>query len=71
MTAADSLNRGASCTRIHACVITPRMPSEPIRSRSGLGPAPDPGSRRLSHGPRGVSARIDSTKSSMCVWRVA
>ena len=47
------------------------MPSEPIRSRSGLGPAPEPGRRRLSQGPRGVSARTDSTKSSMCVWSVA
>jgi hypothetical protein len=67
MTAADSLKRGASCTRIQACVITARMPSEPINSLSGLGPAPDPGRRRLSQSPRGVSARMDSTKSSICV----
>ena len=26
----------------------PRIPSEPISSRSGLGPAPEPGSRRVS-----------------------
>ena len=29
-------------------MITPRIPSEPISIRSGLGPAPEPGSRRLS-----------------------
>ena len=29
---------GRSCSRIHASVITPRMPSEPISIRSGLGP---------------------------------
>ena len=34
-------------------------------------PAPDPGSRRDSHTPAGVIARTDSTKSSMCVHRVA
>ena len=36
-------------------------------SRSGLGPAPEPGRRRLSHTPLGVTARRLSTKSSMCV----
>ena len=43
------------------------MPSEPITSRSGLGPAPEPGSRRVSITPRGVTMRVDSTKSSMWV----
>ena len=47
------------------------MPSEPISIRSGLGPAPEPGSRRLSQTPLGVSARTDSTKSSMWVCSVA
>ena len=47
------------------------MPSEPIISRSGLGPAPEPGSRRLSHSPLGVIARTDSTRSSMWVHSVA
>ena len=45
--------------------ITPRMPSDQISRRSGLGPAPELGSRRLSHTPLGVSALTDSTKSSM------
>ena len=70
-TAADSLWSGASCTRTQASVITPRIPSEPISMRSGLGPAPEPGRRRLSQRPDGVMARTDSTKSSMCVCRVA
>ena len=39
--------------------------------RSGLTPAPEPGSRRDSHAPAGVIARTDSTKSSMCVHTVA
>ena len=34
---------GRSWTRTQASVITPRMPSEPISIRSGLGPAPEPG----------------------------
>ena len=68
---ADARKVGRSCSRIHASVITPSMPSEPRSSRSGDGPAPEPGSRRLSHSPFGVSARIDSTKSSMCVCSVA
>ena len=32
-----------------------------------LGPAPDAGSRRVSISPRGVTTRIDSTRSSTCV----
>ena len=47
------------------------MPSEPISIRSGEGPAPEPGSRRLSQVPRGVIARTDSTRSSMWVSSVA
>ena len=69
--AGRELVRGRSCTRTQASVITPRMPSEPISIRSGLGPAPDPGSRRLSHSPAGVIARTDSTRSSMWVQTVA
>ena len=64
-------NVGRRWIRIQASVITPRMPSLPITIRSGLGPAPEPGSRRLSHHPCGVSMRTDSTKSSMWVWLVA
>ena len=46
----------------------PRMPSEPISSRSGLGPAPEPGSRRVSMTPFGVMTRTDSTRSS--IWKI-
>ena len=35
-------------TRTHASVMTPSVPSEPSSSRSGDGPAPEPGSRRDS-----------------------
>ena len=35
--------------------------------RSGLGPAPDPGRRRVSSVPAGVTTRMLSTKSSMWV----
>ena len=47
------------------------MPSEPITIRSGLGPAPDPGSLLDSITPVGVTIVVDSTKSSICVYRVA
>ena len=67
----DARNVGRSCKRIHASVITPSVPSEPSNMRSGDGPAPEPGRRRLSHTPRGVTARIDSTKSSIWVCSVA
>ncbi len=70
-TPAERLCRGRGWTRIHASVITPRVPSEPASMRSGLTPAPDAGSRRDSHTPTGVIARTDSTKSSMCVHTVA
>ena len=59
-------------TRTHASVMTASVPSDPSSSRSGDGPAPDAGSRRDSHtSPRAVTARIDSTRSSMCVGPVA
>ena len=58
---------GRSCSRIHASVMMPRVPSEPMNSRSGLGPAPEPGRRRDSSAPLGVTTRSDSTKSSMWV----
>jgi len=45
----------------------PSVPSDPIKSRSGLGPAPEPGSRLVSMTPLGVSVRSASTKSSMWV----
>ena len=64
-------NRGRAWIRIHASVMIPRMPSDPMTSRFGSGPAPEPGSRRASHQPAGVSIRAVSTKSSMWVWLVA
>jgi len=39
--------------------------------RSGLGPAPEPGRRRVSSAPTGVTTRMLSTKSSMWVVSVA
>src|SRR5207237_1376233 len=42
-------------------------PSRPRKRRSGDGPAPEPGSRRLSLMPAGVTTRSDSAKSSMWV----
>jgi hypothetical protein len=65
------LKVGGSCTLTHASVMTPSVPSEPSNIRSGLGPAPDPGSLRVSMTPVGVTARIDSTRSSMWVYTVA
>ena len=62
---------GRRWMRIHASLMIPRMPSLPITIRSGDGPAPEPGKRRDSHQPCGVSMRTDSTKSSMWVWFVA
>ena len=70
-TPAEARWAGRGWTRIHASTITPSVPSEPASIRSGLTPAPEPGSRRDSQTPAGVSARIDSTKSSMCVQTVA
>ena len=52
-------------------VITPSVPSEPRNIRSGDGPAPDPGSRRDSTSPAGVTTRSDSVRSSMWVSTVA
>jgi hypothetical protein len=68
---AEAFHRTRSCTRIHASVTIPSEPSEPRNSRSGDGPAPEPGSRRDSLIPVGVTTRIDSTRSSMCVYTVA
>ena len=36
-------NVGRFWMRIHASVIIPSVPSDPINMRSGLGPAPEPG----------------------------
>ena len=71
VTAAAARNAGRSTRRIQASVITPRVPSEPAKRRSGAGPAPLAGSRRVSITPRGVRRRSDSTRSSMWVARVA
>ena len=71
LTAAERRCVGRGCTRTHASVITPSVPSDPASTRSGLTPAPDPGSLRDAHTPDGVTARTDSTKSSMCVLAVA
>ncbi len=70
-TLVEALCSGRGRTRTQASAITPRVPSEPISSRSGEGPAPEAGRRRLSQVPRGVIARTDSTRSSMWVSRVA
>ena len=66
-TAAETFSLGRSRTRTQASTITARIPSEPSSIRSGLGPAPDAGSLRLSHSPSSVTARTDSTRSSMWV----
>ena len=58
-------------TLTQASVTTPSEPSEPMTSRSGLGPAPDPGSRRDSILPAGVTMVTFSTRSSIWVYRVA
>ena len=71
VTDAEALNRGRSWRRIQASVMTPSVPSEPTNIRSGDGPAPDPGSRHDWLTPIGVTTRIDSTRSSMWVSRVA
>jgi hypothetical protein len=52
-------------------VITPRVPSLPRASRSGLGPAAEAGSRRDAHTPAGVISQTASTRSSTCVGPVA
>ncbi len=70
-TVAEALNSGRGRTRTQASVIAPRIPSLPSSRRSGDGPAPEPGRRRLSQVPRGVTARIDSTRSSTWVSLVA
>ena len=66
-TEAPPRQRGRTWTRTHASVTMPSAPSDPSRRRSGDGPAPEPGSRRDSLIPAGVTARIDSTRSSMWV----
>ncbi len=70
-TEAEALWEGRSWSRIHASVMTPRVPSEPRNNRSGEGPAPEPGTRSDWPTPEGVTTRRDSTRSSMWVWRVA
>ena len=66
-TPAEALWTGRSCNRIQASAMIPSEPSEPRKSPSGDGPAPDPGRRRDSLIPVGVTTRIDSTRSSMWV----
>ncbi len=61
---------GRGWARSHAEVMTPSVPSLPSSSRSGEGPAPEPGSRRDSQVPVGVTARTDSTRSSTWVSRL-
>ena len=70
-TAPPARNRGRACTRIQASVMIPSTPSDPRNSRSGLGPAPDPGSRRVCTTPAGVTTRTLSTNSSIWVNRLA
>ena len=64
---ARELEPRRSWTLTQASVITARIPSDPSSMRSGLGPAPEPGSRLDAQRPPGVTARTDSTRSSMCV----
>ncbi len=52
-------------------MISPSVPSDPMSIRSGETPAPEPGSRRDSQTPAGVTARTDCTRSSMWVYTVA
>ena len=60
-TEAPARNRGRGCTRIHASVITPSVPSEPQNSRSGDGPAPSRAAAgsaaRRAASPRGRTPR--------------
>ena len=58
---------GRGWARSQAEVMTPSVPSLPSSTRSGLGPAPEAGSRRDSQTPVGVTARTDSTRSSTWV----
>ena len=51
--------------------MTPKIPSDPIANLSGLGPAPEPGNLLDSIIPEGVTIRVDSTKSSIWVYKVA
>ena len=67
VTVTDAFHVGRLCSRTQASVITPSVPSEPRTILSAEGPAPDPGSRRVSITPDGVTNLVDSTKSSMCV----
>ncbi len=66
-TEAEARNVGFLRRRTQASVMMPKMPSEPMNRRSGLGPAPEPGRRRVSSVPAGVTTRVLSTKSSMWV----
>ena len=70
-TVVPARKRGRGRTRTQASVTTPRVPSLPSSSRSGLGPAPDAGSRRELQRPVGVTADTASTRSSMWVGPVA
>ena len=71
-TLAERRRSGRGSTRTHASVTTASVPSEPSSMRSGDGPAPEAGSRRDSHtSPPTVSARTDSTRSSMWVGPLA
>jgi hypothetical protein len=42
-----------------------------MKIRAGSGPAPEPGSRRVSTTPLGVTTRSPATSSSTCVYSVA
>jgi hypothetical protein len=66
-TLAEARKVGLRRRRTQASVMMPRMPSEPMNMRSGLGPAPEPGRRRVSRLPLGVTTRVLSTKSSIWV----
>ena len=65
-TPAEARCAGRGCTRTHASVITPSVPSEPTSMRSGLGPAPEPGSRREAQTPGGRDRARPTRRSPRC-----
>ena len=64
-------NLGRGCNRIQAREITPRIPSEPMNMRSGLGPAPDPGNRAFPVAARRHDAQAFDEIVYMRVRRLA
>ena len=63
-TDAEARKLGFLRRRTQASVMMPKMPSEPMNMRSGLGPAPEPGRRRVSSVPAGVTTRVKMGQTS-------